>query len=138
MCRAHALQNDLPCVLEIPPNLPPLDRSSTLSGFRSLCDMFFALRKTSLETNDIAGAIAAFDDELTRTAVPIHSYNDVEQADVGVTRHWMRLNTWRLAMAHLKMSTDPSGDISSMLFPLRATRDLLSDLSTMSMESTLR
>lgn len=136
--RAHALQYDLPCTLTLPQNLstPSADAEPyTLSAFVSLCDMFKALSEASTDTGQTATALSLVHNKLLQLPTPIQPYNQLQKADVGVTQHWMRLHLWKLAVSRIKMSTDPAEDITSLLFPLRLAHDLLSEVSTITVDS---
>lgn len=137
--QAHALQYDLPCTLAVPSNLP-LPQASTesfmLSGFVSLCNMFKALSEaSSTNASQTALELFSYHTQLLRLPQPTQTYNQLQKADVGVTQHWTRLQLWKLAVSRISMTTDPSGDITSLLFPLQVVRDLLTELSVTSVDS---
>lgn len=137
--QAHALQYDLPCILAVPSNLPlPQARSESfmLSGFVSLCNMFKALSEASSTTaGQTALELFTYHTQLLQLPKPTQPYNQLQKADVGVTQHWTRLQLWKLAVSRISMTTDPSGDITSLLFPLQVVRDLLTELSVTSVDS---
>ncbi|KAM0718627.1 hypothetical protein Q7P37_005698 [Cladosporium fusiforme] len=137
--QAHALQYDLPCTLAVPSNLP-LPEASTesfmLSAFVSLCNMFKALSEaSSTSSSQTALELFSYHTQLLELPKPTQPYNQLQKADVGVTQHWTRLQLWKLAVSRISMTTEPSGDITSLLFPLQVVRDLLSELSVTSVDS---
>ena len=134
--RAHALQYDLPCTLAVPSNLPiPIASTEpfTLSAFTSLCSMFKALAEASQDATDTA--LRTSYTQLLHLPIPAQPYNQLQKADVQVTQHWTKLHLWKLAVSRIKMTTEPGGDIASVLFPLQATRDLLSEVAELSVDS---
>ncbi|KAL1586210.1 hypothetical protein WHR41_05426 [Cladosporium halotolerans] len=97
--------------------------------------MFKALSEASTDTGQTATALSLVHNKLLQLPTPIQPYNQLQKADVGVTQHWMRLHLWKLAVSRIEMSTDPAGDITSLLFPLRLAHDLLSEVSTITVDS---
>ncbi|KAK3712690.1 hypothetical protein LTR37_008954 [Vermiconidia calcicola] len=95
--------------------------------------MFKALAEAS--QNITHGTLQLFSNQLLHLPDPARPYNQLQKADVRVTQHWMKLHLWKMAVPRIKMNTEPGGDIASVLFPLRATRDLLSELSGLSVDS---
>jgi hypothetical protein len=65
-------------------------------------------------------------EQLLRLADPIEPYNQLQKADVRVTQHWTKLHLWKLAVARIRMTTEPGADITSVLFPLQVVGSLLS------------
>jgi hypothetical protein len=105
----------------------------TLSAFISLCSMFKALAEAS--TNTGQSALEVSYKQLLQLPDPIQDYNQLQKADVGVTQHWMKLHLWKLAVSRIKMTTESDGDITSVLFPLQVVRELLAEVSALSVDS---
>jgi hypothetical protein len=105
----------------------------TLSAFISLCSMFKALAEAS--TNTGQSALEVSYRQLLQLPDPIQDYNQLQKADVGVTQHWMKLHLWKLAVSRIKMTTESDGDITSVLFPLQVVRELLAEVSALSVDS---
>jgi hypothetical protein len=105
----------------------------TLSAFISLCSMFRALAEASNKTNQ--SALETSYRQLLQIPDPTQDYNQLQKADVGVTQHWMKLHLWKLAVSRIKMTTESQGDITSVLFPLQVVRDLLAEVSALSVDS---
>lgn len=136
--QAHALQYDLPCTLDVPSNLPELQADAepfTLTAFASLCSMFKALSEASTSSKQTAEALSLIHLKLQQLPTPAEPYNQLQKADVGVTQHWTRLQLWKLAVSRIKMTSEPSGEVTSLLFPLRVTKDLLSEVSAISVDN---
>jgi len=105
----------------------------TLSAFISLCSMFKALAEASINTSQSALEVSYR--QLLQLPDPAEGYNQLQKADVGVTQHWMKLHLWKLAVSRIKMTTESDGDITSVLFPLQVVRDLLAEVSALSVDS---
>jgi hypothetical protein len=73
--------------------------------------------------------------QLLHLPAPAEPYNQLQKADVRVTQHWTKLHLWKLAVSRIQMTTEPGGDIASVFFPLQATRDLLSEVAELSVDS---
>jgi hypothetical protein len=120
------------------PSSIPMPRADagpfTLSAFISLCSMFKALAEASNNTSHSALEVSYR--RLLRLPDPAQEdYNQLQKADVGVTQHWMKLHLWKLAVARIKMTAESDGDITSVLFPLQVARDLLTEVSALSVDS---
>jgi hypothetical protein len=134
--RAHAIQYDLPCTLAVPSNLPIPHANAepfVLSAFMSLCQMFKALADASQD--DTHTSLRLSYEQMLRLADPAEPYNQLQKADVRVTQHWTKLHLWKLAVTRIKMTTEPGGDITSVLFPLQVVGNLLSEVSELSVDS---
>lgn len=95
--------------------------------------MFKALAEAS--TNNSQAALQFSYRQLLQLPDPSQPYNQLQKADVGVTQHWMKLHLWKLAVQRINMTTEPGGDITSVLFPLKVVRDLLTEVSALSVDS---
>lgn len=136
--QAHALQYDLPCTLNVPSDLPALQADAepfTLAAFASLCGMFKALSEASTDSKQTIEALSLIHSRLQKLPSPLQPYNQLQKADVGVTQHWTRLQLWKLAVSRIKMTSDPSGDVTSLLFPVCVTRDLLNEVSAIPVDN---
>ncbi|KAI7267297.1 hypothetical protein KC343_g922 [Hortaea werneckii] len=135
--QAHALQYNLPYSLILDPNLPTPSQTTgnyMLSAFVSLCDMFKALSDASADEGGAITAPSIVHSKLLELPTPSQPYSQLQKADVGVTQHWLRLRLWRLVLFRVNMSTDSNGDITSLLFPLRLVSELLSEVSTITVD----
>ncbi|KAF2716047.1 hypothetical protein K431DRAFT_279737 [Polychaeton citri CBS 116435] len=130
--RAHASQHDLPCIVNISPSLPQLDNTSqdfTLSAFTSLCNMFAYFDNAYSGHEHTATSLVLVENQLLMVPTLSQQHNGIQRADLFVTRQWMRLLLWRMAVSNISMNTAPSGSLDSMLFPIRIARDLISTMS---------
>lgn len=85
--------------------------------------MFKALAEASQDATH--AALQSSYTQLLHLPVPEQPYNQLQKADVRVTQHWTKLHLWKLAVSRIQMTTDPAGDIASVLFPLQATRSTI-------------
>jgi hypothetical protein len=99
----------------------------------SLCQLFKALAEAS--QNDTHTSLRLSYEQMLRLADPVEPYNQLQKADVRVTQHWTKLHLWKLAVTRIKMTTEPGGDITSVLFPLQVVGNLLSEVSELSVDS---
>lgn len=74
-------------------------------------------------------SLSAIDRQLENTDVLSPSHNALQHADLSVTRQWMRLLLWKLAIPVVPMVTTAPEQLNSMLFPATAARQLLSTTS---------
>lgn len=95
--------------------------------------MFKALAEASQDATHAALQMSY--QQLLRLPDPTQPYNQLQKADVRVTQHWTKLHLWKLAVSRIKMTTEPGSDIASVLFPLQVVRDLLSEVSELSVDS---
>jgi hypothetical protein len=95
--------------------------------------MFKALAEASQDGTRTALRLSY--EQLLRLADPVEPYNQLQKADVRVTQHWTKLHLWKLAVSRIKMTTEPGGDITSVLFPLQVVGNLLSEVSELSVDS---
>jgi hypothetical protein len=99
----------------------------------SLCQMFKALAEASQDNTHTSMRLSY--EQMLRLADPAEPYNQLQKADVRVTQHWTKLHLWKLAVSRIKMTTEPGGDITSVLFPLQVVGNLLSEVSELSVDS---
>ncbi|KAG9694138.1 hypothetical protein KCU95_g5864, partial [Aureobasidium melanogenum] len=135
--RAHATQHDIPCVMTVDPDMPELDTLSqhaVLSPLTMLCRMFrsFCEGSSSSLTGD---TLTSFNNELLRIPTMTEDHNELQKADLSVTQQWLRLMFWKLAINKVVMKANPTDDIRSVFFPISLAKDLLSDISTMSIDT---
>ncbi|KAF2266324.1 hypothetical protein CC78DRAFT_513788 [Lojkania enalia] len=56
----------------------------------------------------------------------------MQRADLAITREWLRTLVWRLAMSQALLSTRPSKDCLTLLFPIRLSQNLRQQVTGMS------
>ncbi|KAG9602202.1 hypothetical protein KCU77_g794, partial [Aureobasidium melanogenum] len=135
--RAHATQHDIPCVMTVDADMPELDVASqpaVLYPLIMLCRMFrsFCEGSSSSLTTD---SLTSFDNQLLRIPTMTENHNELQKADLSVTQQWLRLMFWKLAINRVVMTADPTDDIRSVFFPISLAKDLLSNISTMSIDT---
>lgn len=97
--------------------------------------MFAQFSQAFDTSNHTADSLNALDTNLRSMSMLSRHHNSIQRADALVTRQWMRLSLWKLAVSRIQMSADPSESLSSILFPIQATRDLLSTISQLSVDA---
>lgn len=75
------------------------------------------------------------DENRDGTAQEISMLNEMQQADLLITRHWMRTLIWRMAMSRTLLSSGSSKECLSLLFPVRLSQQLRQLISNMSREA---
>ncbi|KAK5200848.1 hypothetical protein LTR16_004684, partial [Cryomyces antarcticus] len=136
--RAHATQYDLPTTLQLNPRLPPMDEGEQpllLSPFIGLCKLFEVFHSASSESGHSRETLAALHQQLQQIPPLPRQYNDLQRADVSITQQWMRLMFWKLSMSHIVLSMDPADGSQSFTFPVQVARDVLSNMTTFSMDT---
>lgn len=135
--RAHATQHDIPCVMTVDPDMPELDvesQPSVLSPLIMLCRMFRSFCEGS-SGSLTAESLTSFNNELMRIPISTQSHHDLQKADLSVTQQWLRLMFWKLAINKVVMTANSTDDIRSVFFPISLAKDLLSNISTMSIDT---
>lgn len=135
--RAHATQHDIPCVMTVDAEMPELDVASqpaVLSPLIMLCRMFrsFCEGSSSSLTTD---SLTSFNNQLLRIPTMTEDHNELQRADLSVTQQWLRLMFWKMAINKVAMTANSTDDIRSVFFPISLAKDLLSDISTMSIDT---
>jgi hypothetical protein len=54
----------------------------------------------------------------------VHLLTQMQQADLIITRQWLRTLTWQMALSNLFLSSHPSNDAMSLTLPLRLSSQL--------------
>ncbi|KAF3913749.1 hypothetical protein AA313_de0208048 [Arthrobotrys entomopaga] len=143
--RGHAIVHDLPFVLNKTIKLPSpdIDKEPLLASFMNLASLFANFDKsiidawTSRNTDD-APTLERLQ-QLQSNLRDVHPHkthtNEVQKADVLVTKHWMRTLVWQVSMQQGFLA-GPSGkddnEAMTLSFPLKIAEELLSTLSNVS------
>lgn len=135
--RAHATQHDIPCVMTVDADMPELDVASqpaVLAPLIMLCRMFrsFCEGSSGSLTTD---SLTCFNNQLLRIPTMTEDHNELQKADLSVTQQWLRLMFWKLAINKVVMTANSTDDIRSVFFPISLAKDLLSDISTMAIDT---
>ncbi|KAL4994224.1 fungal-specific transcription factor domain-containing protein [Aspergillus recurvatus] len=142
--RGVCILHKLPVILRTDTAMPETDADDgVLPAFLKLLALFRLFEQTSMfdivEDYHLgleppvrsSNATAAKFDEMLQDKSPngfgaLDHVSDVQRADICVTRHWMRILTWK-ALSHSATGRSPPSDCClSPLFPLMVGRDLLS------------
>jgi hypothetical protein len=106
--------HNLPVVLRCNTQFPSSDgedESHVLSAFRKLVNLFW--------TFDQSGAFDILQD------IDWESSNDVQRADICVTRQWMRAVLWRISL----LRNSGSDHVTSLSHPIQIAQEFLSVIS---------
>ncbi|KAL6233620.1 fungal-specific transcription factor domain-containing protein [Aspergillus navahoensis] len=142
--RGVCILHKLPVILRTDAAMPETDADDeVLPAFLKLLALFRLFEQTSMfdivEDYHLgleppvksSNATAATFDEMLQDKSPdgfgaLDRISDVQRADICVTRHWMRILTWK-ALVHSATGCSPAPDcFLSPVFPLVVGRDLVS------------
>jgi hypothetical protein len=134
-------------VLQPLKNLPEDDPSIPLSvqeGFNEIIKLFKLLDQDFLQNwNESRGSITPawiekkskeLDEEQSKSDSNMFALTAMQRADLVVTRQWLKTLIWRLAMSNTLLSSQPSKECLSLLFPVRLSRQLHQQITNLSRE----
>ncbi|KAL2026881.1 hypothetical protein VTO58DRAFT_102862 [Aureobasidium pullulans] len=124
--------------MSIDPGMPELDTESqpyVLSAFIMLCRMFRSFSDASSGARLTADDLTLFNNQLLRVPTLTEHHNDLQKADLSVTQQWLRLMFWKLAINKVIMTANTNDDISSVFFPISLAKELLTNISAMSIDT---
>ncbi|KAF3158182.1 hypothetical protein EYR41_006411 [Orbilia oligospora] len=142
--RGHSIVHDLPFVLNKTIKLPSpdIDKEPLLASFMNLASLFANFDKsvidawTSRDTDEAPTLerLLQLQSNLKRVHPHKTHTNEVQKADVLVTKHWMRTLVWQVSMQQgfLAGSTGKDDEAMTLSFPLKIAEELLSTLSHIS------
>ncbi|OKL63842.1 hypothetical protein UA08_00439 [Talaromyces atroroseus] len=121
--RGHTTRFDLPRILKLDPNLPPLETKEVPPGlvaFTDLCQLFrtFGQAMDSETSNRTSGFFSSTDFKL-RELRQMQSKREFQQADFLITQQWMRIMLWKMSIFHIKLSANSEDENLSICFPER-------------------
>jgi hypothetical protein len=127
--RGHTTRFDLPRILRLDPNLPPLETEEVPSGlaaFTDLCQLFrtFGLAMDSGSPDRTSDFFSKMDLRL-RELRQLQSKRDLQQADFLITQQWMRMVLWKMSMFHIKLTANANDESLSISFPERVARNVI-------------
>ncbi|KAK6331248.1 hypothetical protein TWF696_003308 [Orbilia brochopaga] len=143
--RGHSIVHDLPFVLTKTIKLPnpDIDKEPLLASFMNLASLFANFDKsvidawTSRNTDD-APSLERLQ-QLQSKLKDVHPHkthtNEVQKADVLVTKHWMRTLVWQVSMQQgfLAGSAEKAdNEAMTLSFPLKIAEELLATLAHIS------
>ncbi|KAK6523058.1 hypothetical protein TWF281_002481 [Arthrobotrys megalospora] len=142
--RGHSIVHDLPFVLNKTIKLPSpdIDKEPLLASFMNLASLFANFDKSVIDAwtsrnTDEAPTLERLL-QLQSNLKQVHPHkthtNEVQKADVLVTKHWMRTLVWQVSMQQgfLAGSTGKDDEAMTLSFPLKIAEELLSTLSHVS------
>jgi hypothetical protein len=147
-CSGVAMLHKLPVVLKVNVAFPSVDRNDetfVLPAFQKLVNLFWIFDQSGafdiLQDSD-AGIFGLGDIEspnrtcldllqrqLGEIPVESESINDIQTADICVTRQWMRAVLWKFSVNHGLLSSASADQAASLYYPLQIAREFLSMIS---------
>ncbi|KAF3918147.1 hypothetical protein ABW20_dc0100625 [Dactylellina cionopaga] len=143
--RGHSIVHDLPFVLNKTIKLPSpdIDKEPLLASFMNLASLFANFDKSVIDAwtsrnTDEAPSLERLK-QLQSNLKKVHPHqthtNEVQKADVLVTKHWMRTLVWQVSMQQGFLAGSGAwedNDAMTLSFPLKIAEELLFTLSHIS------
>ncbi|KAK1638522.1 hypothetical protein BDP81DRAFT_346465 [Colletotrichum phormii] len=140
--RAYALQRHRPLTLQSTLGLPIVDPLSSdaaiLPGFLDLISLFRHFDTDFIATWNSSTPSAASSSEATdpehlsklqtvlKYAIPsVSKYSEMQQADLLISRQWLKVIVWKLCVSKTLLSTTDSEDSMSLSYPTAVARDVV-------------
>ncbi|EPE33942.1 Zn2/Cys6 DNA-binding protein [Glarea lozoyensis ATCC 20868] len=139
--RAYALQRHRPLTLQRTISLPtvsPGPESIILSGFLDLVslfqnfdDEFLSLWNLSTTVGASSGSSASPQSliqlqDILKFAIPnVSQRTEVQQADLLISRQWLKTMVWQLCVTKGLLSSAPSNEAMSFQYPVTIARDVV-------------
>ncbi|KAH7177094.1 RING-3 [Dactylonectria macrodidyma] len=135
--RAYALQRNRPIRLQDTLKLPVVDPLSSdaeiLLGFLDLISLFrpfdsdfIANWNSAIPSTSTDSAHLSRLQCLLKYALPnLSNYSQVQQADLLISRQWLKTVVWKLCASKTMLSTANSGDVMSLHYPASIARDIV-------------
>jgi Fungal specific transcription factor domain len=134
--RAYALQRNRPITLKRTINLPtanPGSESTILHGFLDLVSLFQNVDNNLLSLWNLSSVyLATPAHHLTRLqnilkfALPdVCQRTEIQQADLLISRQWLRIMVWRLCVIKGLLSSSPTSDCLSFQYPIDIARGVV-------------
>ncbi|KAJ4264184.1 hypothetical protein NW762_005378 [Fusarium torreyae] len=135
--RAYALQRNRPIRLQETLDLPAVDPLSSdaeiLLGFLDLISLFRPFDSEFIATWNSATSSNSTDSVhlsklqcLLKYALPnLANYSQVQQADLLISRQWLKIIVWRLCATKRVLSAENSEDVMSLNYPASIARDIV-------------
>jgi hypothetical protein len=143
--RGYALQHDVPVSLHNLIEMPKAeDDGNVLIGFLKLAQLFLNVDEILIGAHDRRGAasractkelLANLQQQLSQIEEDLPYNNEVQKADICVTRQWLRMLVWQISMTHIIFSRRSGDGAMSLTYPTRVARDSLSFLAQTSLDS---
>ncbi|KAM0327499.1 hypothetical protein ACHAQA_005787 [Verticillium albo-atrum] len=135
--RAYALQRNRPITLQDTLRLPLIDSSCSdaeiLLGFLDLVALFrhfdadFIATWNSATQSDAADLerLSTLQSLLKYTLPNVSNYSPIQQADLLVSRQWLKIIVWKLCVSRSILSIANSEDVMSLHYPATIARDVV-------------
>jgi hypothetical protein len=134
--RAYALQRHRPLTLQRTIDLPtvsPGPEATILSGFLDLAslfqnfdDTFLSLWNLSLANSAASpGALIRLQDTLKFALPDVSDRTEIQQADLLVSRQWLKTIVWQLCVSKGLLSSSPTHECMSFHYPVTIARDVV-------------
>ncbi|KAF4343791.1 sucrose utilization SUC1 [Fusarium beomiforme] len=135
--RAYALQRNRPIRLQDTLKLPAVDPTSSdaeiLRGFLDLISLFRPFGQDFISQWNCPTSSTSTDFEnlsrlqcLLKYALPdLSNHSPVQQADLLISRHWLKVVVWKLCASKRVLSTANSEDVMSLHYPASIARDIV-------------
>jgi hypothetical protein len=134
--RAYALQRHRPLTLQRTIDLPtvsPGQEATILSGFLDLASLFQNFDDTFLSLWNLSVANSAASPEslihlqdTLKSALPdVSDRTEIQQADLLVSRQWLKTIVWQLCVSKGLLSSSPTHECMSFHYPVTIARDVV-------------
>ncbi|KUL92177.1 hypothetical protein ZTR_02299 [Talaromyces verruculosus] len=134
--RGHTTRFDLPRILRLDPDLPPLETQDVQPGlvaFTDLCQLFQTFGR-AMDSDMLLQTSEFFidTDQKLQEKRQLQSKTKVQQADFLITQQWMRIMVWKMSIFHIKLSVNADDENLSICFPERVAQIVLTYLNNLS------
>ncbi|GAB7355749.1 hypothetical protein MBLNU459_g6438t1 [Dothideomycetes sp. NU459] len=149
--RYFAILNSQPTVLPFPDQSPEYDPAvsqviqdgwAQIIRLFSLVDGEFLNNWQGINADSTTVTIGWIEDkhkqidaELAEGDANLAKLSDMQQADLIITKHWLRTLVWQMAMSKCLLSSAASKESMSLLFPVRLSSQLRSLVTKLSREA---
>jgi hypothetical protein len=135
--RAYALQRHRPLTLrntlDLPTIEPHITDAAILPGFIDLISLFKHFDVDFIETwnsnADSPASVTSTDSflrlqDFLKQALPsVLSYSEMQQADLLISRQWLKVMVWQLCVSRTMLSSTGTDDSMSLQYPVTIARD---------------
>ncbi|KFY10570.1 hypothetical protein V492_04950 [Pseudogymnoascus sp. VKM F-4246] len=134
--RAYALQRHRPLTLQGSINLPIVDpgpEATILAGFLDLVSLFQNFDDTFLSlwnlstasSNASSQSLIHLQDVLTYALPNVTERTEIQQADLLISRQWLKTLVWQLCLTKGLLSSKPAPESMSFYYPITIARDII-------------
>lgn len=134
--RAYALQRHRPLTLrntlDLPIIEPHISDAGVLPGFLDLISLFRHFDVNFIETwnSDVSTASVTtttpflrLQDYLKQALPSVLSYSEMQQADLLISRQWLKVMVWQLCVSRTVLSSTGTDESMSLQYPVTIARD---------------